>query len=458
MTLARLVRERRAIGRFQSRLHCVAFFAVKQRGKALQRVDRVRLGRPATAPQPKDAFDLDYDFNKYQVSRLCRVFGCAGWEVEDGITRWVRRWDTTTQRMYERPLGNNYDEPWSSGYVPESDRYGDYLGWHGLMLAAGEMLATRVVTGQDWSGDAWAAFLANYRLSRADRLWLADATDLFPLDLQHNEAISMPNPGCRSVEREDHVLLPPMLGIADGKLNSEWMTASGLWSLGRDTTVTMRSVLANPKDARATAMTVLSNEPFFRWLPHDAEDIQEHFGRDGHSIRACIERAGHNERRLDIYDPYAAPTAMSRPVPAEWVRAELTLAPTDPIVRNWSSAMGPVFRAEAWGAQGGRGENAWDDSGCRLFVERNALLRLLESNDLCLVGALLLRRYHKGKRPETVGGTSAFTHRSFVFVLDAQGRVWAPYRVSRAARAAVLGLDPRDFHLSFRAIVTQFRA
>ena len=254
--------------------------------------DLLYQGRPATAPKPEDAFDLDYDFNKYQVSRLCRVFGCAGWEVEDGITRWVRRWDTTARGMYERLRGHNYDDSWSSGYVPERDRYGGYLGWHGLMLAAGEMLATRVVTGEDWSGDAWAAFLANYRVSRADGLWLADATDLFPLDLPRDDAITMPDPGRRSVEREDHALLPPMLGIADGRLNREWMTAAGLWSLGRDTTVTMRSVLANPKDARATAMTLLSNEPFFRWLPHDAEDIEQHFGRDGHSIRAWIEPRG----------------------------------------------------------------------------------------------------------------------------------------------------------------------
>ena len=164
-------------------------------------------GRPATAPKPENAFRLDYDFNKYQVSRLCRVFGCAGWEVEDGITLWVRRWDNTPRRMYEIPLDRSYHASWSSGRVPEKDRYGDYLGWHGLMLAAGDMLATRVVSGEDWSGDAWAAFLAAYRVSRADGLWLADATDLSPLDVPRDDTITMPDPGGRSVEREDHSLL-----------------------------------------------------------------------------------------------------------------------------------------------------------------------------------------------------------------------------------------------------------
>jgi hypothetical protein len=122
----------------------------------------------------------------------------------------------------------------------------------------------------------------------------------------------------------------------DGSTNSNTTRdgIAGRWFLGRHTTVTMSSVLANPTDARATAMTVLSNEPFFRWLPHDAEDIEGHLGHDGHSIRTWIEPAAHNERQFDIYDPYAAPTAMSWPVLADWVCAQLTLASNDPIVRD----------------------------------------------------------------------------------------------------------------------------
>ena len=77
------------------------------------------------------------------------------------------------------------------------------------------MLATRVVTGDDWSGDAWAAFLANYRVSRADGLWLADATDLSPLDLPRDDAITMPDPGCRSVERLAYQIQAAALGGID---------------------------------------------------------------------------------------------------------------------------------------------------------------------------------------------------------------------------------------------------
>lgn len=91
-------------------------------------------------------------------------FRLRGVEVEDLIHKWVRLWDAKVSGMNECPRSASHDAPWSSGYVPNRDRYGGYLGWHGLMLAAGEMLATRVVTGQDWGGDAWDAFSRNIKI------------------------------------------------------------------------------------------------------------------------------------------------------------------------------------------------------------------------------------------------------------------------------------------------------
>ncbi len=140
-------------------------------------------------------------------------------------------------------------------------------------------------------------------------------------------------------------------------------------------------------------------------------------------------------------------------------RSTLTLDQDDQIARGWSSPMGRAFRAEAWGAQGGRGENAWEVCGRRLFVQRNTLLRLLQLTDLHLVGALKLRRYHRGESPGRGGDTRAFTHRSFVFALDPQGRVWAPRRILARGTGRCLDLDlPLELGSDLWAIVAQFRA
>lgn len=382
--------------------------------------------RPDDYPRPDDAFHVDYDFNKYQTERLCHVFGCAGWEVEDGITRWVRRWDTSIQSMYNCPRSSrDNDSSWSSGSVPAIDRYGGYLGWHALMLVAGEMLQSRIVTVHDWKGDAWAHFLAEYRLSRPDGRWLSEATDLFPLDLTKEKDLPMPEVGMKGDDRKDHGLLAPLLGVADGKLSSDWMPVTGRWSLPNNADLTLRTVLAERDDARATMMTVLTDEKFFRWLPDDDDEIARHFGSEGHSVRAWIDTVKNSERRIDHHDPYATSTAMQRPFPAAWVRELLKLRADNPIVRTWSDLNGPAFRAEAWGAAGGRGENSWDNSGERITITRGRLLALLQVMNLVLVGVLKVQRYHKGKSSGRFGDTSPFTYRSYVFIVDQDGRVLA---------------------------------
>jgi hypothetical protein len=417
--------------------------------------DFLYASRPETSPRSDDKFHLDYDFNKYHVARLCRVFGCPGWEVEDRINTWVRRWDPRVRAMYDCPRSSSYDETWSSGYIPERDRYGGYLGWHALMVVAGEMLATRQVVGEDWSGDAWNAFLKEYVLSRDDGLWLSDLTDEFPLELSKEADLPMPESGRRPTAREDADLLSPLLGIKDDKVVADWLPVSARWAIGHDTTLTIRSVLANSDDGRSIAMTLLSDELFFRWLPNDDDEIARQFGSDGHTVRAFAEEVHHADRNLDRYDPYASNTALERPFPTETVRKLMDLKSDDPGVRRWSSNEGPAFRAEAWGAEGGRGQHAWSDTGYRLLANTNLLLPFLRKTKSDLVVAMKVQKYHRGKSTGRAGDTSGFTHRSLVAIINGLGRAWTPRRLSHQAKQDLSKLDPHrrsDFYERFRAI------
>lgn len=411
--------------------------------------------RPDASPRPVDGFQVDYDFNKYQVERLCHVFACPGWEVEDRIGAWVRRWDTNVRGMHDCPRSSSHDESWSSGYVPTRDRYGGYLGWHALMLVAGDLLATRAVVAENWSGDAWAAFLREYTLSRGDGLWLADLTDPFPLDLTKEADMPMPESGERGTVREDSNLLAPLLGVLDGKSATDWLPVAGRWSIGRDTTVTLQSVLANAGDARAVVMAVLSAEAFFRWLPDDEDEIARHFGGDGHTVRPWVEKTPNTERQLDRHDPYGTATALDRPFPSDWTRDLLGIVADDKVTRRWSIDGGTAYRAEAWGAEGGRGEYAWSETGYRLSASRGALSSLLKISERSLVIALMLQKYHRGKSSGRGGDTSAFTHRSMVVVVNERGQIWSPRRLSQQAKETLKTLDidrRRDFYPRFRAI------
>lgn len=411
--------------------------------------------RPDSSPRPADVFHLDYDFNKYQVESLCGVFACPGWEVEDLIGAWVRRWDATVRGMHDCPRHGSSDEDWSAGRAPQRDRYGGYLAWHALMLVSGDLLATRPVVGEHWRGDAWKSFLQEHRLSREDGLWLADLTDPFPLDIPREAELPMPDWGKDGSAREDSRLLAPLLGVRDREIVADWLTVAGNWSLTKDTTVTIQSVFANESDARSTVMTLLSEEPFFRWLPDSADEIVRHFGERGHTVQPWLTTPVNTERQLDGRDPYAATTALNRPFPSEFTQKLVGVSPRDPTARCWDINATPAFLAEAWGAEGGRGELAWNETGYRLFVNRAPLLSMLQSTDRNLVLAIKIQKYHKEKSSINFRNSKPFTHRCLVVIINSRGNVWAPRRISQQAKQAIATLDPdrrRDFYSCFRAI------
>lgn len=87
-------------------------------------------------------------------------------------------------------------------------------------------------------------------------------------------------------------------------------------------------------------------------------------------------------------------------------------------------------------------------------------MALLQVTNRVLVGVLKVQRYHKGKSSGRFDDTSPFTYRSYVFIVDKDGRVLAPLRASKLARAAVDALKPReerDFLPRFKAIAASSR-
>ncbi|MCY1213946.1 hypothetical protein D9M72_257490 [compost metagenome] len=254
----------------------------------------------------------------------------------------------------------------------------------------------------------------------------------------------MPESGEKGTIREDSNLLAPLLGLLDGKVAADWLPVAGRWSVGRDTTVTLQSVLANASDARAVVMAVLSAEAFFRWLPDDEDEIARHFGGDGHTVQPWLAKTPNTERQLDRHDPYGAATALDRPFPSDWTRDLLGTVADDEVIRRWSIGGRTAYRAEAWGAEGGGGEYAWSETGYRLFVSRGVLQSLLKVSERSLVVALTLQKYHRGKSSGRAGDTSGFTHRSLVVVIDERGQIWSPRGLSRQAKEASCDARPRS--------------
>ncbi|WP_422009898.1 NACHT domain-containing protein [Reyranella sp.] len=413
--------------------------------------------RPTHLAGPANQFHLDYDFDKDTASSLGRIFDCGTWEIQDGITQWVRRWDTSIRGMYDCPrIGKgNYDiGTWRSTSLPEADRYGGYLGWHALMLVAGEMLRDRPIAEPRWDHEPWAEFLQYVTLSRADGLWLSDASDLTPIDLV--TSLPMPDIDTKGMNQQDQKILSPLLGIVDGRVPTDTLVVSGHWSLPEDVTITVRSVLASRAEARAIVLATLTDRKFSHWLPHDEDDVERQFGENGHSVLAWLKPNDHGSRMLDRHDPYGAPTAMSRPSPENWLLEQAAIKEADSIVRSWNTVDGTVFLADAWGATGGQGDRRWNESGERIKVSTTFLCSLLAIKQKVLVGFVQARRFVPNKSKRASSDTGAFTHRVMMFILDKNGKMRVVSRISKKTQLAVAAIAARD-RTEFRARFSALR-
>src|SRR5207244_4224333 len=108
-------------------------------------------------------FYLDYDFHKNDVNHLSEIFGKPCWQVEDMISEIVHQIDPSVERMNQSDGRESVFHRTSHGMTTQHHTYAQHLGWHGLFLAAGTLLATFPVT-QDWwyKDDPWGQWLSQY--------------------------------------------------------------------------------------------------------------------------------------------------------------------------------------------------------------------------------------------------------------------------------------------------------
>ncbi len=399
------------------------------------------VSRPASHPEPPNSFHLDYDFNKHFVSELAEAFGLPGWEIQDRINDIVRGWHATITGMYTCPRISSHDYnrgSWSSVAPPDVDRYGGFLGWHALLVVAGQLLKTRPLQRHAWPENPWADFLKHAQLSRSDGLWLSDLTDFVPVDMRR--ALAMPKNGVRENRLRDRNLLMPILGLKDGQVCPDDLVVSGYWTLPDDVNVTLRTVLCDPTYATALAFAVITGDPFFRWLPHDTNDIERQMRKRSEDIYPWLNYVENAEQRLDQHDPYASPTALRRESPAECVAAVLRISKRDTVGRFWGGTGGPdVFQAQAWGRVGGYGERSWNKSGHRIQARTSNLRDFLREQKKVLVGLISARQFLRDKENRT--GDNAFVHRTLAFIVDRNLHVHMPVRIPSRVQQAISALD-----------------
>lgn len=349
-------------------------------------------GRPKGAPKPKSEFHLDYDFDQYDVHGLSDVFGRPGWEVQDLMTEEVRKYDKEITSMYDSGGRTTNRRTRLRGMTSEYHGYGQYLGWHSLLMVAGRLLQQYPVTDDWYYDEPWSEWLNRKMLTRHDGLWLSDGMDRPPLGVKIN-LLEKGKDGLILTGSKTKILNLVRIESALGKE----IVVEGSWSSHDSIKVYISSALVVPTKAKALARQLIQEKPFFVWLPtYDRyEEEREHLRSDKKDYVPWIVCPS-MEGKLDEDDPLGAICAERRPRFGENIIANFSITTSDPFGRIWkTSARKPVAHSDAWGY-----ESEYDDEGAgmgvRLVCSSQFLSDLLTKRDADLLVLIKLQRYEKG--------------------------------------------------------------
>jgi hypothetical protein len=395
--------------------------------------------RPTERPEPEPPFWFDYDFDRYVVEPLCRVFGLPRWEAHDAIIAWVRRFDTSIKSMADSPRRKWREESreWGSAATPEVHSHGGQLGWHGVMLAAGQFVNDCPVSGYSWEDAPWEDWLSSKALSRPDGMWLADGIDMFPVKDRRlmperidgaEEAHVPPHPlDLLKLGGFDDSLAIPTQCVVDGR----WESADGL-------SVSISSQLVPIKQARLTAHVVYSAKPFFAHLSSDDgdDDLDRRHSDEKELLTPWLSSDTHSYALLDEDDPYGLEKALHRSQPSARTIAKMGLQSADPFCRTWVSNDGrPIFCAEAWGTLRGNGRHRTVRGGTKLIVDRDGLMSLLETDRQALILLIKVQKY-----VEKAKGDDKFRHQMLALIVRPGEPIETIWSVPARARNAIARL------------------
>jgi hypothetical protein len=372
----------------KTKLGCVnkSQFLPVRRKETVHFADAWLPGRPKNNPEPKDRFHLDYDFTKYEVNSLCRIFGKDGWEISDAITEWVRKFDTQIAGMYvnggrEKP---GRRDSWSM--TPKFHVYGEYLGWHGLLLAAGTFLSKTPISSER-SDEPWQQWLGRQLLTRQDGLWLSDGTDSSPLET----VVNLVEKG-REVTGDKQKMLS-LLGI-DSQTIGEEIAVDGYWVSYDGIKVSVSSSLVPSAKGQRSAKRMAKLEPYDMWMPRIEKYETENARNEKPDFTPWIVSPS-GEARLDEYDPLGSDQAIVRPYFSEQIRKQFHLKSADAFSRTWMGEDGAVSVADAWGSSPSDREER-SPQGHRLKCATAFLSKVLSVNDADLLITIKLERYEQG--------------------------------------------------------------
>jgi hypothetical protein len=346
-------------------------------------------GRPESHPEPENDFSLEYDFSKYTIDRVSRLFDESRWVMEDKITAWVRQYDKSVKGMYESGGRESNHRENQHGINSKQQSYGYQLGWHALYVVTGQLLLTKRVVIGPYDYDApWPEWLDGQVLSRRDGLWLSDGMDRPPLDTQ----VNLLDEERHAAITSDEETMLRLVRFGDNGLDD--VVLAGNWTSPDGISVKITTALVAPENAKDAATKLAKADGFSAWLPCVGDCDQFDDKPEPKTLPWVVSPS--RETAIDENDPLGSGVAINRTRFASEIISLGNLRPTDAFERAWVDSNGQIVcRSEAWGSSETNYEGE-SFTGKRMVCSRDFLKTVLDNRKMDLLLLVVLQKYEKG--------------------------------------------------------------
>ena len=383
-------------------------------------------GRWPASGKARTDFRFDYDFTKYEISGLARLFGVSEAEAADAVAQEVlKRWPETTdmtsfsgQDHYRRMHTDRYES------------YRESVQKHALMSAATTLIRERPVVRDTYDPDDWCPWvdwLRKHDVSFEDGAWLSDRKDAVPD--QARQYLLIHDKNDKAIESE--VRLLEKLGLV-GRSTDSLLPIRGSWRSSDDVHVRITSALARRKGVISRCIAFAKRPDHDIWLPA--------FGSDGevdrHMQRSEFEPLIWEPERytigIDVGDEIATRYAIERPGLGKRLIERLGLE-SDKDRRSWFTKNGTLaLRSQVWGQWRPEPSNhrGWyQDEGLIFWAAQDWLDQALSTLNRSLVFHIDLHKYSSRSSYDESPGLKAV----YIALLNKDGtlRTWKAKHASK---------------------------
>ncbi|MBR2656460.1 MAG: hypothetical protein IKD58_08240 [Loktanella sp.] len=349
-------------------------------------------------PDNKDRrinFGFDYDFDRYKVSNLARLFWISDDEASDCIAdEVIQQWPDATS-MSDFPGGVRYRH----GGDDRFETYRDQVQRHALLHAATTLVKSRPVVRDSYDPkdrNPWHEWLRESDVSFEDGSWLFDHKDDVPAQARQN--LLGERKGSQETLVDDEALFR-RVGFPEGwedgflPLCGEWKSPDGVF-------VRFMSALIRERGAVGQCGKFSKTPEHDLWLPSFRSDgrVDRHAGKAPFS--PLIWEPERYPIGIDERDEWATRGAMARPRLGLALNKLLGLTPDDD-ERHWRDQTNRLaLKSKVWGEwrpDPDSHRSRYQDEGAILWAEHDWLDEALKSYRQSLIFKLSFSKYKSSK-------------------------------------------------------------